>query len=84
MFLCENVKEQGLPEAPCIFFIRVLLAKLVTISQFSMMHTAQYFKLLSNLIKKYFEMRDRAPAVFHTVFEPAQLTKSIIKQLVSY
>lgn len=84
MFVCYRIKQNSLPEAPSIFFLRVLLGKLRMICAQKNSKTQQYFALLSDLIDNYYKLKITSPLIFKQVFDPVELTKATLELLNVY
>lgn len=85
LFVCLNIKQQGLPESPILYFLRVLISKLEKIAtSFPPDFSAQYFSLLGELMGNYYHLKKTSPLVFKELFDPKQLTKFGLELLNEY
>ena len=87
LFVCLNVKQNELPEAPAFFFLRVLLEKLQFMTTVDPMNTLQYFELFSQLMRRYFEevaatdnqAADKAPTASNKLFDESSLLHEVLR-----
>ena len=77
--MCFNIKTGELPQPPAVFFLRKLLVQVSLTNDISFTRTPDFFELLKKLVDYYFKMLQLDPENFHEIFDPAKLTKDLIR-----
>ena len=78
-FMCFNIKTGSLPQPPALFFLQKLLGQVQSTKEMSFTRTPDFFDLLKKLLDYYFKMREHEPMNYREIFDPAMLTKDLIR-----